>query len=345
MKTSEHGGYIYTDKIKYDFSANLNPLGMPSGVKEALRGAVDAFENYPDPFCGRLLSALSEYEDFPEEKIVCGNGAADLIYRLAEAVKPVKAVVAAPCFGEYEKALSQCGAVTKRYFLSEKNDFLLDDGILDVLDSSTDMLFLCSPNNPTGRIIKKELMIKISEKCLLENIVFVCDECFLPFVQKSREKSVRNFMNERVVVLNAFTKIFSMAGLRLGYALFGSEELAERVRRTGQYWSVSVPAQIAGEAALKEKGFVEKTAELVEQERISLESALRSFGFKVCPSEANFILFRCGHPLDCCLLREHIAIRNCANFEGLDERYFRTAVRTREENEIFIMAVRRALGG
>lgn len=345
MLISEHGGDIYTRQIEYDFSANLNPLGMPESVKAALKNSVSEWESYPDPLCRKLSCALSEYEDFPAENIVCGNGAADLIYRLVSAVKPKKAVVTAPAFSEYEKALRENGSQIIKHYLLDENGFIVDDGILNNLDSSIDMIFLCNPNNPTGQLVPENLLKRVAEKCLENDILFVCDECFLPFVSDSKSKSTRQFINKNVVILNAFTKIYAMAGLRLGCALFGSSGLAEKVQKTGQYWSVSAPAQLAGIAALQEKDYIEKTVQLIKNEREFLMAKLQEFWFKVYNSEANFILFRCDVPLDELLLKEKIAIRNCSNYDGLSDGYFRIAVRSHEENMIIISAIRRCLNG
>ncbi|MBP1549233.1 MAG: aminotransferase class I/II-fold pyridoxal phosphate-dependent enzyme, partial [Oscillospiraceae bacterium] len=254
-----------------------------------------------------------------------------------------KVIVTAPAFSEYEKALLENGTEIVRYYLSEKYDFAIDKGILNVLDSSTDMIFLCNPNNPTGQLVPKDILKSVAEKCLENDIILVCDECFLPFVTDEKCKSIRHFLNKNVIILNAFTKIYSMAGLRLGYALFGSAELTKSVQKTGQYWSVSTPAQIAGIAALNEKNYIEKTVQLINKERDFLTAELQKFGFRVFKSEANFILFRCDMPLDELLLREKIAIRNCGNYEGLSDGYFRIAVRNHEENAMLITAIGRCL--
>lgn len=345
MLISEHGGDIYTRQIEYDFSANLNPLGMPESVKAALKNSVSEWESYPDTLCRKLRCALSEYEDFPAENIVCGNGAADLVYRIVSAVKPKKTVITAPTFSEYEKALRENGSQIIKHYLSDENGFIVDDGILNILDSSIDMIFLCSPNNPTGQLVPKDILKAVAEKCLENDIMFVCDECFLTFVTDGKIKSIRHCINKNVIILKAFTKIYAMAGLRLGYALFGDSGLAEKVQQTGQYWSVSTPAQIAGIAALNEKNYIEKTVQLINKERDFLTAELQKFGFRVFKSEANFILFRCDIPLDELLLREKIAIRNCSNYEGLSDGYFRVAVRNHEENCMLISVIRRSLNG
>lgn len=343
MIKNEHGGDIFEREIVYDFSANLNPLGMPESVKNALQKSISEWEKYPDPFCRCLVKKLSEQEDFSSENIVCGNGAADLIFRIVQTVKPPKAVVCAPSFSEYSKALMQSGSEISAYFLSEKSGFALDEKILEMLDESVQMLILSTPNNPTGRTIDGELLRRICERCKANDIVFLCDECFVDFTENAAH--AEQFINPNVVVLKAFTKIYAMAGLRLGYALFGDEKLAEKVRRNGQFWSVSAPAQTAGEAALDEKFYLEKTLEFVKKEREFLTENLRNFGFKVYPSEANFILFYTKLPLDEMLLSEKILIRNCANFDGLEQGYFRIAVRSHEENSALVSAIERCLNG
>lgn len=343
MMKNEHGGDIFEREIVYDFSANLNPLGMPESMKNALQKSISEWEKYPDPFCRSLVKKLSERENFPPENIVCGNGAADVIFRIVQTVKPKKAVVCAPSFSEYSKALIQNECEILHYFLSEKSGFALDEKILEMLDESVQMLILCTPNNPTGRTIDSELLRRICEKCEANDIVFLCDECFIDFTENAAH--AEQFMNPNVVVLKAFTKIYAMAGLRLGYALFGDAELAEKVRRNGQFWSVSAPAQTAGEAALDEKNYLEKTLELAKKEREFLTGKLQNFGFKVYPSEANFILFYTKIALDEMLLSEKILIRNCANFDGLEQGYFRIAVRSHEENSALVSAIERCLNG
>lgn len=343
MIKNEHGGDVFEREIVYDFSANLNPLGMPESVKNALQKSISEWEKYPDPFCRSLVKKLSERENFPPENIVCGNGAADLIFRIVQVVKPKKAVVCAPSFSEYSKALTQNGCEISAYFLSEKSGFALDENILEMLDESVRMLILSTPNNPTGRTIDSEILRRICEKCEANDIVFLCDECFIDFTENAAH--AEQFINPNVVVLKAFTKIYAMAGLRLGYALFGDDVLAEKVRKNGQFWSVSAPAQTAGEAALDEKNHLEKTLELVKKEREFLTENLRNFGFKVYPSEANFILFYTKLPLDEMLLSEKILIRNCANFDGLEQGYFRIAVRSHEENSALVSAIERCLNG
>lgn len=332
-----HGGDIYSRKIDHDFSANINPLGMPESVKRILSRKIGDFEHYPDPYCSALVKEIALCESVDECRIVCGNGAADLIYRIAHALKPENALIAVPTFSEYEKALCTAGCAVNFHQLSEEKDFEVGADIISKIDGN-DAMFLCNPNNPTGKIIAPNLMNEIIKRCSETGCLLILDECFMDFVRKRAKYSLKPNLNN-VLIIKAFTKIYAMAGLRLGYAICPDEKTAEKLRSFGQCWSVSVPAQLAGEAALKEHEYAAETVRLIAEERAFLSEKLRNFGFKVYESAANFILFRSSLPLDSLLLEKKIAVRRCDNFKGLESGFFRIAVRTHEENEILINAI------
>ena len=345
MNYQLHGGNYEMLETELDFSANINPLGIPDNIRAAVISSADKWGEYPDPYCRELCKKLSEYEDIAAENIVCGNGASDIIYRIVQALRPHKAVICAPSFGEYKKALIETGCEIHEHFLLEENDFFMTDPFLDELEADIDIAFICTPNNPTGALICPQLMKKIAEKCLKKNIILISDECFLDFAENSQLYTMKNFMNENIIILKAFTKIFAIPGLRLGYGLFGSSETAEKIRNSGQFWSVSAPAQAAGIAAFNKSAAISDTVKLIAEEREYLSGELASFGFRVYPSEANFILFKSRYPLYEMLLREKILIRSCAGYSGLGENYFRIAVRTHGENIRLIEAIRRILNG
>lgn len=340
-----HGGDVYSRRIEHDFSANINPLGIPDEVIYEVSEALRRCGNYPDPECRELVRAISGHERISTRKIVCGNGAADLIYRIVSALKPRTALLCAPTFSEYEKALTEHGCAVRRHFLNRADGFALTEKFLDDITPGTDIIFLCSPNNPTGVTISPGLMRSISEKCRETGTFLVVDECFLDFVKGGNERSAKPLLNERSAILKAFTKIYAMPGMRLGYAIFGSEETAAKVAGTGQSWSVSLPAQAAGIAALKLSGYVEKTVETISAEREFMGAGLRALGLEVIPSEANFILFRSSVTLDKPLAERGISIRNCGNYDGLENGWYRTAVRLREENELLLTALGEVLHG
>lgn len=336
-----HGGDIYSRRIDYDFSANINPLGMPKSVVKILAEHIKDFERYPDARCRELKNAIAEHENFIKEKIVCGNGAADLIYRIVYTLNPKTALLAVPTFSEYEKALQSVGCRINYHELEECREFTLTDDILPKI-AGNDIMFLCTPNNPTGKIIPRELMQKVIAECSKTGCMLAVDECFMDFTE-NREYCMIQPGYKNVMILKAFTKIYAMAGLRLGYLLCPDIDLAEKINDCGQCWSVSVPAQMAGVQALAEHDYVEKTVSLISEEREYLMKNLRGFGFKVYDSAANYLLFQCGFPIDEMLLKKGIAIRNCSNYSGLGKGFFRTAVRNHKENEVLVRAIREVL--
>lgn len=338
MSQHKHGGDIYTTSYRIDFSANLNPLGMPEAVAQAACAGVRMSANYPDVACTALREALAEKEGVSQDMIICGNGAAELIFLLAQAQKPRRAVLTAPGFAEYAQALEAQGCEISYYLLREEQGFVLGEDYLELLDDSVDMIFLCNPNNPTGVQIPRELLLRILEKCETHKIRMVLDVCFMEFLEYPQESgfSAEAVHSPHLFLLKAFTKTYAMAGLRLGYGICSDSALLKTMERLRQPWSVSLPAQTAGIAALREEAYVLQARTLVAQERRWLRQELRRLGFTVYGSAANYLFFQGKKGLaQAC--REHgILIRDCSNYHGLCEGYYRVAVRTHEENETLI---------
>lgn len=358
MKKLVHGGDIYTamergkkrDQI-LDYSANINPLGIPEGVKKAVCRALESCENYPDPLCRKLARAVSGKEGVQEDHLIFGNGAADLIFRLTVALNPKKALVLAPTFAEYETALTAAGCETLHYQLREEDGFGLRKDFFSSLTEELDLIFLCNPNNPTGRLIEPGFMKQILDVCEEKKILAVVDECFIDFLEEPEKITVkdRTANSSYLFILRAFTKNYAMPGLRLGYGICGNQDLLGRLFETGQPWSVSLPAQEAGIAALSENVYLRDARSLIFREREKLAAFLKGLGFRVFPPAANYIFFRLPDGNDAAYKREFAAdmaeegilIRSCANYRGLEEGYFRIAVRKEEENRRLMEALDR----
>lgn len=341
-----HGGDIYTYMSKtgivpLDYSANINPLGLPEPVKRVLADNIDSFSPYPDIHCRRLARAMSEFEKVDESFLLFGNGAADIIFKTVYALKPKSALLLAPTFAEYEIALANTNCRINYHHLYEKDEFALTEDIIGKI-KGVDIVFICNPNNPTGMVTPKELIYKIAEKCTSENAYLVLDECFMDFVEGSQKYSFKEFIGrfDNVLILKAFTKIFSMAGLRLGYCISSNKGLLESINKAGQPWSVSTPAQLAGIAACGEKEHVKKTVHMIRKEREFLYGELKAAGLKPYESYANYILIKGERDLYDRLLKEHIIIRRCSNYIGLDDSFFRIAVKMRKDNEKLIGAIK-----
>ncbi len=349
-----HGGDIYSQKVKLDFSANINPLGLPDGVKEALKKGISLCSSYPDSQCRTLVTALSEYHKLPEEWIVCSNGAADLIFQLAFGCRPDKALLVSPSFSEYSSALAAAGCDIQYFELGEEDGYALDTArfcsFLKENCTGKTMVFLCNPNNPTGLVLDSPDVLKIAEVCQDNGMILAVDECFCDFLDKPERCSIIPRLGEfpNTVVIKAFTKMYGMAGLRLGYGLCSSKEILESVRKVRQPWSVSVLAQEAGTAALKERDYVETTRKLIRCERDYLKKGLEALGFLVWDSRANYLFFKDTNQepekLYGQMLEKGILIRSCKNYQGLNGSYYRICVRTREENKQFLQSVRAVIG-
>ncbi|MDF2888374.1 MAG: aminotransferase class, partial [Lacrimispora sp.] len=228
----QHGGDIYTNRVIMDYSANINPLGLPEGVKKALLQAVENCSCYPDSRCGRLIADLGAFHGFSKQHVICGNGAADLIFQIVQVIRPSRALLIAPSFLEYEQALATVSAEIVWYDLKETDGFHLSvkelTKWLRLSGQEIEMLFLCNPNNPTGFTLLKEEMKELLDFCAEKGIFCVVDECFNEFLDDPAAYSVLDLIStggyDRVFVLKAFTKIYAMAGIRLGYGITTGEE-------------------------------------------------------------------------------------------------------------------------
>lgn len=346
QRKNPHGGDLYTRPIRFDFSANTNPFGTPESVKQAVRNSVDLLHQYPDPYCGELVQAISKYEDLSEDYILCGNGAADLIFAFCQALKPKKALELAPTFSEYSAALESVGCQIERYTLKENLDFCLDCDFLSVLENENwDCVFLCNPNNPTGQTIANELLEQIAQLCRKNNIFLFLDECFQDLCDKSAQYSMKHCLsdNSNVFILKAFTKSYGMAALRLGYGLCGNKKLLEAMSCAVQSWNISLPAQKAGIEALKEQDFLEKTNALIAREKCLIKAELEKLGFRVIDSKANYLLFQAFDGLKQILLEQGIQIRACGNYYGLSSDWFRIAIKAPNENSALLQALREVM--
>lgn len=345
MNKHIHGGNIYTYQDCLDFSANCNPLGTPESVKEAVRDSLEHLGDYPQVGYAPLKEALGEYEDMDPEHIICGNGAAELIFSLCQAVRPKRALIPVPTFAEYEQALASVGCEVEHVLLREEDTFQMQESFIDGLHRDLDMVFLCNPNNPTGILTDREFLFRVLRNCRELGILLVVDECFLDFIKEPGKYSLKAQLPRyhNLFILKAFTKRYAMAGVRLGYGLCENRELLEKMAQVTQPWNISVMAQAAGIAALKEGSYVEQGRKLVFEEAVYLKEGLKELGFQVYPSEANYVFFRGEQGLFEKGIRNGVILRDCSNYPGLSEGYYRIAVRTRAENEKLLESLKNCL--
>ena len=343
MRRFVHGGDTYGLPDVLDFSASLNPLGMPEGVRRAILDSVDACRAYPDPQCRKLTAAIAQAENLPASQVLPCAGATDALARVCLALKPKRALVCDPCYSGYEQALALVGAQVARHRLREEDDFAPDGSLADSLvEADAGLVFLANPNNPTGVPLPRAVLERVLRHAGKHGATVVLDESFIGF---TGEPSACGLLatNPHLVVVKSFTKLYAMPGVRAGYLLCADGARMAAFEAAGQPWAVSTPAQAAGVAALSEAGFVERTREFVAGQRAWLMGELGSLGLRVVPGQANYLLFCSDAPLSDVLLERGIVVRGCEDFPGLSACWHRVAVRAEVENRLLIAALKGVL--
>ena len=251
----------------------------------------------------------------------------------------------APTFAEYAAALESVGCEVKRKTLHEADDFAVTEAFVQAVNQSIDLVFLCQPNNPTGQITPPELVQRLVHRCADCGAVLVVDECFLDFLQQRDALTAKPLLQTapNLVILKAFTKLYAMAGVRLGYALCSNTALLAKMQAAGQPWGVSSLAQAAGAAALRETAYADAVRALIADQRPRLAAGLRALGLQVIEGSANYLLFRAPETLGAALQQRGVCLRSCGNYPGLSAGWYRTAVRTAPENEQLLQTMREVL--
>lgn len=350
----EHGGTVLAvarqlgvaPESILDFSASINPFGPAAGVRSAITAAIAMVVHYPETGSPRLCRSLAEYHSVAAERIAVANGSTELIHLLPRLNGKCsgQALLIAPTFSEYAHALELAGWHVTCLCLSPESGFALDISMVaDELAKGYDLLFFCNPGNPTGRIYSLAEVAALFEICRQTGCFFVLDEAFIDFTE---ENSAKNLLPESDdwLILRSMTKFFGFPGLRLGYALT-SPTLTARLQNLVPPWSVGVLAQAAALAALADQEHCRRTREFVSRERQRLAGKLGQIdGLQVFSGAVNYLLVeittgKTASWLQHQLLAERILIRDCSNFAGLDNRFFRVAVRNETDNDKLLQAL------
>lgn len=340
MQKYQHGGMIYDAKGAAgdwtDFSANINPLGVPSSVRQTIIENLDGIRNYPDPSATELKAAISRRYNVSTENLVLLNGAAEFFYLYFNVTSPRRVIIPVPSFSEYERAARAAGCEVEYICTRSEDNFALD---VDNVNASGACIMLGRPNNPTGTMISLTAIKKLAEVASV-----VVDESFIDFLAT---ESARGLVSENVSVVQSLTKIFAIPGLRLGFAVV-NKNLAARLDAAKDVWNVNFLAQKAGVAALSDDDFIVKTRQWLATEQQYFIERLEEIGVKYFNPTANFVLLKFQSPdvaefILAELRRERILLRSCANFIGLDGSYLRSAIRSRAENIRLLDALSRAV--
>lgn len=330
-----------------DFSANLNPLGPPAWLRPLISSRIASLAHYPDPDCTVLVETAARHYGVTPEEIIVGNGSSELL-SLAPRAFGKRCVIPVPSYIDYARAAEAAAKPVVLVPLAEETGFVLDSDALGGVLSGDDLVFVGQPNNPTGLLVDPQELRRLALQH--PSVMFVVDEAFADFADGLDRLAVNRPAN--VIVLLSLTKSYAIPGLRLGCAI-ADAAVVQRLRKMQPPWSVSTLAQAVGIEALKDRDYLDRTRRYVAEQRAYLVAELsRSGDFTVYPGVANYLLVRIERPgfdadaLASRLLNQGVAIRDCSNFEGLDKRFFRIAVRTERENRrLCDLLCRRSSGG
>jgi len=346
-----HGGNIYRASEELgvsvggiiDFSASINPLGVPGSVITEVTKDIRSLRHYPDPDAKRLRQEIARYHDIDPESIVCGNGSTELIYLVVRALRPRAVLIPAPTFSEYERAcrMSDNRVVTEYRLKKEESFDVNPDRFIKELERlaachsspyTSIMAFLCNPNNPTGRLLKRSDIMEIADALKMLRCYLVVDEAFVDFVPE--ESVIRDVGgNPHLIVIRSMTKFYALAGLRLGYGVF-PPGLLKVIHQHKEPWTVNTLAQTAGITAINDNSYRDETFRIIRQEKQFMESGFKELGIDHIPSSVNYYLMRLGDAerVIASLRSRGILVRGCSSFSGLDGSYIRVAVRSRRDN-------------
>lgn len=322
-----------------DFSASINPFGPPKKAWVAFRKSFKEIVAYPDSDCRKLRRRIGALLSAPEGQILIGNGSTEFIFLIPRVLSPRSVLIFCPTYQDYEASAqaTQCRVQFSLLPLAPTIDHF--HSALSDVQSRIDLVFLCNPNNPTGSCLSTDALTWLIKRH--PSILFVIDEAYADFVDEESASLLRRPLPKNVIVLRSFTKIYSIPGLRLGFAV-AREEAIEKINRFKEPWSVNGAALSVGECLLGEKAFVEESRMRLRKERNFLFDGLsRIAGLEPIPSETNFLLIRrtdgrSAEALKRSLLQEKVLIRSGSNFQGLGRSFFRVAVKRRGENRKLI---------
>ena len=351
IKPSFHGSdlekvaeyyHIPRDKIVC-YSANVNPLGLSEHLKDLLCQNLDILSSYPDREYRSLRMHAARYCNTSDEYIVPGNGTTELISLAISVLGPKHALLLGPSYSEYTRELTLAGCSYKSYYQKKGQDFRLDmDDFLKTLSEhpEVDFIILCNPNNPTSSALTVDEIRILLKTCQKHNVFVMIDETYCEFSPKniSAVPLVVSFKN--LLVLRGLSKFFAAPGLRLGYGVTSSPYLLRQMREVQNPWSVNSAAAFAGEVLFDDTSYIGNVRSLIEEERSRMMRELSSWkNIRLYPAYANFILIEITKPHTTSydvfeyLIQNHLMVRDCSSFPGLDGEFIRFCIMLPKEND------------
>ena len=337
----------------YNFGGNVNPLGLPRSVKEAISRNTDAPVNYPDVSYVALREAISDYTSIDKEHIIVGNGSTELISMCIKSIAPKKAVIVSPAYSEYLKEIELMGGKAILFPLKEEEEFKLNVRALkNILTSDIDMLVICNPNNPTGTYITTAEIKDILIHCKERNIMLMIDETYVEFSDISKNVSAMPLVGEfdNLFIVRGTSKFFACPGLRLGYGACSNSSIIDYINTHKDPWSVNIFAELSGTVMFRDKDFIERTRSLINTQREKIFNELYNIdSVHVYDTQSNFFLLRLkrqditSHDVFNKLIYNKILIRDCADFPYLDNRFIRFCILDDKSNALLMTRLKEIL--
>ena len=328
-----HGSDIHNFKlIKADFSSNVSYVDYSKVIKRILLDNIPNLKHYPDVEYRELSSQIALYHNCDRNNILVSNGAVAAIYQLAQTFSEYKSSLFYPEFSEYESACK----------MHNHQIEFLSIGDFKSISSNCQFAIIGNPNNPTGQCFAQDkLLALVSQR---KDVIFAIDEAYMDFV--SHPQSLAGYINKypNLIIINSFTKRFSIPGLRLGY-LLANPQLINRINRFSQPWSVNSLAAHLGKIILKKQLLFPMDFPTLYAEKERLYRALSLFEvLEIRPSHSNYFLIKMlqktAIELKTYLAEQHhILIRDASNFRGLTAQYFRISVRNKTDNQLLLSAL------
>jgi threonine-phosphate decarboxylase len=350
-----HGGDVWKISEKHqiplnqviDFSVPINPMGTPKKTLQSIRQHLSLLKNYPDPEHEWLIETLSNYVGVRPNNIIVGSGSTELIYLFVEVFLngEEEVVIPIPTFGEYKKATMKVGGKPLFLKCDPAENFFLDFTELErTILKEPRIIFLCNPNSPTGRLYEKDEILKIVRLAEERNVLIFLDEDYVEFVDDAKRYSIAEYVTRynNLFVLRSLTKFFGLAGLRIGFGI-ASPDIIDALRRAKMPWTVNTLAMFAAKEAVQDDDFIKRSRLLISRSKKRMQEMFQELNWlKVYPSETNFFLVEItksgltSTQLKEGLERKGLLIRDCSDFDGLSNRFFRVSVNKTEKNKELI---------
>ena len=337
----------------FEFSGPINFLGPSPKAVEAVKQNAKLIQFYPDPNPVEFKSEIAKYvgHGVEEENVILGNGSIELIYTITEILpRGFKSLIPVPSFSEYEKAALRVGGET--VFVQLPENFALEtEKIKRAVTGDTKIMCICNPHSPSGTLYSKETVLDLLDFCHKKDVIFSVDENYIEFAEKGQDTTLAGMVKEyeNLFVIRSVTKFYGMPGIRLGYGI-AAGNLIDKLETVRQPWSINGLAGVATLAAFKDTEFIENTKRTIAKERAQFAKNLSEIeGLHVYPSVTNFLLVKIlnrkitSTKLKELLAKEHILIRDCCTFVGLDDSYFRVTVRSAKDNQKLTETIKQIL--